>query len=84
MMTWQKKEEGWTKRVNALLGAINSNVDVEKMKEAVDPPMDDEEIEWYVNCRKKLDEENERIRVMCEKEGIKPWRTGYGMVENEW
>lgn len=84
MMTWQNMGEGWTKRYNTLISAINRNVDVNEIKDAMEPPMDEEEIEWYIKSRKDLDEENERIRKMCEEKGIPAWRTGYDPVENEW
>ncbi len=82
-MIWKEMTEGWTKRYNTLIDAVNRNVDVNDIKDKMEPPMDKEEIEWYVRSRKELDAENERIRKMCEKEGVPVWKTGYDLVENE-
>ncbi len=83
-MIWKEMTDGWTKRYNDLINCINNHLDVDKVKNEFEPPMDDEEIEWYVRSLKKLDEENEKIRKQCEKIGIPVYRTGYGTVENEY
>lgn len=83
-MIWKEMTDGWTKRYNDLINRINNHLDVNKVKNEFEPPMDDEEIEWYVLSLKNLDEENKKIRKQCEKMGIPVYRTGYNTVENEY
>lgn len=74
-MSWKKYEEGWHLEYNSLISCINRGIDVDDVKN-----LDPDDREWYIQSKKKLDEENERIRQNCIEKGIPVWKTSYSMV----
>ena len=40
-MIWKEMTDGWTKRYNDLINCINNHLDVDKVKNEFEPPMDE-------------------------------------------
>lgn len=74
-MSWQKYEEGWHIEYNSLISAINRGVEADDVI-----GLDPEDREWYIEMKRELDEENERIRRDCIEKGVPVWKTSYAFV----
>ena len=70
-------EEGWTRRENQIIRAVNEGDDWK----SIIPPLDDEEKQTYDKLVAQHKEMQKQIDEECAKSGVKPWKFAFDLLE---